>query len=76
MKRTREVNAEYKKIYEEGRLQAVREQESILQTARADAKTQVESARADIAQQFDVAKKQIKQEVSGIGQLIVGKMLQ
>tara|TARA_B100000749_G_scaffold122825_1_gene93894 strand:+ start:138738 stop:139181 length:444 start_codon:yes stop_codon:yes gene_type:complete len=74
--RTREVNAEYKTIYDTGRNAALKEQEGILSTARSKAKTEMDSARENIAQQFESAKKQIQSDVADMGEIIVGKMMQ
>lgn len=73
--KSREINQEYKLIYDEKRSEALVEFDKITAKARETAKEQIERTRSLIKLEIDKSKKIIEKEVPEISKTLVTKLL-
>lgn len=73
--KARAVNDEIKKIYDQQRSVAQKEFDSIMGAAREQSQTIIDTNRAQVAQQVAEANRKLKEEVPGVAQAMMAKLL-
>lgn len=73
--KAREINANFKAVYDETRTQALHEYDEITNRARQQAREMLADNKLKIETEFKTAKSKIKSEVDGISDGIVSKLL-
>lgn len=73
--RARKVSSDIKVIYDGFRSEASKEQEKLIASAKSDAQRLVDEAKAKIQTEVALAKTKLKEEIPGLAQLMVSKLL-
>ena len=74
-KKAREVNEQYKQVFDEARIKTTKECDELLKTARTQAKTVYEDAKSQLHQQFEQARKDVEGQVPELSKMISEKLL-
>ena len=72
--KARAYNSEYKTVYDNSRLEANKEQDRIIDSAKQKIKTNLENRRNKIEAELEMARKQLAEEVPGVSQAIVDSL--
>ena len=71
----RQVNSQFKAVYDQSRTDAMREHDRIVAAAREQASNFVEKNRTEIKAQIEQAQKQLSKEAPVVGAAIAGRLI-
>lgn len=74
-RKAQEVNEKYRTVYNQARVEATKEYDRVIQETRSKAKSLVDSSVEKIEKEMTSARGQLSQEVTGVSQLIIQKMI-
>lgn len=73
--KARAINQQFKSIYDQSRLEAVREQERLIQESRKKAQELLENARGQIKAQVEMARAELQSKTPEVTNAIMSKVL-